>query len=165
MAGRLFISLVEITLKEGEMVFRESLVQERMRGDVGNRVTRRPAGRRSVGREPSKMLGACCNFAEAVDWQFCAPSGVGGTGGDGVMRIRLTENEEALHVGNFIGLKVAPPDDTVELRGGCFNSFHQPATVYEEFLQLSDLSEQRLQQVLMDMHDRLEKYYKNYVKV
>jgi hypothetical protein len=128
-------------------------------------VTRTPVGRQSLGREASKVINDCCSFAEAVDWQYCGPSGFSGSDDDGVVRMRLTENEGALHVGNFIGLKVTPSTDTLELRGGCFNNFHQPATVYEEFLQLSGLDERRLQQVLMDMHDRLEKYYRNYVKV
>ncbi len=163
MSAGFFVSVIEITIKEGEMVVNESVVQDRIPvGSVG-RATRRPAVRGSRDLESAKVVAACQGFAEGVDWQFSLPS-MSGSAGDGSMSMKLTENEAALRVGSFIGLRMMPSKDTLELKGGCFNMFYQPATVYEEFLTLSGLSPLQLQKTLLDMQHRLEKYYRNYVR-
>jgi|GEM_PF-6262495 len=145
------------------MVLNESLVQERIYTRPASRAARGRALRGSRSAESAKVVDACCSFADAVDWRFSSPSPMG-SAGDGMMSMQLTENEAALHAGSFIGLAIVPSKDALELRGGCFNMFYQPATVYEEFVSLSNLSAQALEKTLMDMHHRLEKYYRNYVK-
>jgi hypothetical protein len=162
LAARLFISLVEVTIKEGEMFVKESLVQERMYTESVDRFARRARGLKDV--ESAKVADVCCSFADGVDWRFCPESRTRSMDGDGVTSMRLTENEPALHVGSFIGLTVMPVKDTLELKGGCFNMYYQPATVYEECLPLTGLSAERLERTLTDMHHRLEKYYRSYVR-
>lgn len=146
------------------MVVRESLVHESTRRSSTGRVAKRRMIPGSESVETSKIFETCCSFAEAIDWRFCTPSATERMASNGALNIMLSENETALHVGSFIGLTVMPTRDTVELRGGCFNMYYQPATVYEEFLPLSGLSRGRLERTLTDMQHRLEKYYRNYVR-
>jgi len=113
----------------------------------------------------AKIVEICSSFAEDSDWRFSASSGAETMAGDGSFGITLSENETALHVGTFIGLIVRPNKDTIELRGGCFNMYYQPATVYEEFVPISSLHPGRLEKALTDMQHRLQKYYRNYVRV
>ncbi len=144
------------------MVVKESLVQERTYAESADRVARRARGSKDV--EFERVADVCCSFADAVDWRFCPESRTRSMDGDGVTSMRLTENEAALHVGSFIGLTVMPVKDTLELKGGCFNMYYQPATVYEEFLPLTGLSAERLERTLTEMHLKLEKYYRSYVR-
>lgn len=145
------------------MVVRENLVHESMRPSSAGTI-RQPMVRGSENAKTAKVVEACCNFAEAIDWRFCVPSRAEKATGDRAFSMMLSENETALHVGSFIGLTVMPSKDTVELRGGCFNMYYQPATVYEEFLPLSNLSPGRLERALIGMQHRLEKYYRHYVR-
>jgi len=163
LSAEFFLSVIEIIIKEGEMIVNQSVAQEVIPVESVGRVTHRLAAKGSRHPESAEVVSTCHNFAEAVDWQFIPPS-TSRAAGDGSMIMRLTENEAALRVGSFIGLRMMPAKDTLELKGGCFNMFYQPATVYEEFLTLSGLSPVQLEKTLLDMQLRLEKYYRNYVR-
>lgn len=97
-------------------------------------------------------------FASAVDWLSgrCAY-------GDGILCLSITENEVALHAGGYIRMSAVPSENTLKVRGGCYDGYLQPVTVCEKSLPLGHVSEQRLGEVLMETYDKLTRYYRTHV--
>jgi len=135
----------------------------------------RRAGAGSMGRVPSSaesrgtpravavdvdrvIKDTCRGFARAADWRQvshgasrrgdCEPGGPG-TG------YRLSEDHEGLHSGRFIDVSVLQAANAVAVRGGYYDGYWQPRTVYRESVPLKEVTSRTLGSLLMEMHDRL----------
>ena len=108
-----------------------------------------------VGRTIRK---ACRFFVCAVDWQqgsYVVSHHRNGGPEELGTGCRLTENHEGLHSGSYIGVSILPAANALAIRGGYYDSYRQPKTVYKESVPLREVTAQGLGRLLMEMHDRL----------
>jgi len=102
--------------------------------------------------------GACRSFARAVDWQHGSHV-VSHDGDSGLEELgtdyRLSEDHEGLHSGRYISMSVLRAANALAIRGGYYDRYWQPKTVYKESLPLREVTAQGLGRLLMEMHDRL----------
>lgn len=126
---------------------------ERAGVSIGGDIAEAMAG--DVGRS---IRGACHGFARAVDWQhhsrIVSHPGDGGLGELG-MGYKLSENHEGLHSGRYISVSVLRAANALAVRGGYYDRYRQPKTVYKESVPLREVTAQGLGRLLMEMHDRL----------
>jgi len=107
------------------------------------------------------MKGACHSFARAVDWQH--RSHMVSHDGDGGLEelgtgYKLSENHEGLHSGRYISVRVLQAGNALAIRGGYYDRYWQPKTVYRESVPLREVTAQGLSRLLMEMHDRLSRH-------
>jgi hypothetical protein len=107
------------------------------------------------------MRGACHSFARAVDWQH--RSHIVSHHGDGGIEelgagYKLSENHEGLHSGRYISVRVLQAANALAIKGGYYNRYWQPKTVYRESVPLREVTAQGLGRLLMEMHDRLSRH-------
>ncbi len=104
------------------------------------------------------IRGACRGFARATDWRHRShivshhrDAGLEklGTG------YKLSENHEGLHSGRYISVTVLQAANAVAIKGGYYDGYWQPKTVYRESMPLKEVTAQALGCLLMEMHDRL----------
>jgi len=104
------------------------------------------------------IRGACRGFARATDWRHRShivshhrDAGLEelGTG------YKLSENHEGLHSGRYISVTVLRAANAVAIKGGYYDGYWQPKTVYKESMPLKEVTAQALGCLLMGMHDRL----------
>ena len=103
---------------------------------------------------------ASCEFARAMDWQqsrhvvtCCGDRGVEVRGANYV----LTENHEGLHSGNYIELSILASTDVLDIKGGYYDSYRQPKTVYSGSLALAGVTAEKLGRMLVEVHDKLSR--------
>jgi hypothetical protein len=112
-----------------------------------------------VGVDVDRVIRSTCrDFARATDWQQVAQA----TSQDGDRSFRdpgtgyrLSEDHEGLHSGRFINVSVLQAANAVAIKGGYYDGYWQPRTVYREFIPLKEITPQSLSCLLMQMHDRL----------
>jgi len=104
------------------------------------------------------IRGACHCFAHAVDWQQGSHV-VSHDGDSGFEELgtgyRLSEDHEGLHSGRYISVSVLRAANVLAIRGGHYDRYWQPKTVYKESVPLREVTAQGLGRLLMEMHDRL----------
>jgi hypothetical protein len=102
--------------------------------------------------------GACRGFARAADWRQVShvePRG-GDFGAEGPgMAYLLSEDHEGLHSGRYICVSVVRAGNAVAIKGGYYDGYWQPRTVYRESVPLKDVTSQTVGRLLMEIHDRL----------
>ena len=91
------------------------------------------------------IKGTCRSFARAADWRS----------GDSETGYRLSEDHEGLHSGRYINVSVLRAANAVSIRGGYYDGYWQPRTVYRESIPLKEFTAHTLGCLLMEMHDRL----------
>ena len=67
----------------------------------------------------------------------------------------MSENHEGLHSGRYISVTVLRAANAVAIKGGYYDGYWQPKTVYKESMPLKEVTAQALGCLLMGMHDRL----------
>jgi hypothetical protein len=101
---------------------------------------------------------ACRSFARAADWRQVSHGALqgrnGGVGGLGI-GYRLSEDHEGLHSGRYINVSILRAANAVAIKGGYYDGYWQPRTVYKESVPLKELTAETLGCLLMEMHDRL----------
>lgn len=107
------------------------------------------------------MRGACHSFARAVDWQH--RSHIVSHHGDGGLEelgtgYKLCENHEGLHSGRYISVSVLQAANALAIKGGYYDRYWQPKTVYRESVPLREVTAQGLGRLLMEMHERLSRH-------
>ncbi len=102
---------------------------------------------------------ACCGFARAVDWQqsrhvvtSCGEHGLEVRGAD----YFLSESHEGLHSGNYIALSILPSADTLDIKGGYYDSYCQAKTIYRGSLALRGVTVDKLGRMLIEIYNRLD---------
>ena len=104
------------------------------------------------------IRGACRGFARAADWRQVAlvdpQGGDSGAEGPGV-GYRLSEDHEGLHSGRYIHVRVLPAAHAIAIKGGYYDGYWQPRTLYRESVPLKEVTGQTLGRLLMEMHGRL----------
>ncbi len=107
------------------------------------------------------MKGACHSFARAVDWQHRSHI-VSHHGDGGIEEIgtgyKLSENHEGLHSGRYISVSVLQAANALAIKGGYYDRYWQPKTVYRESVPLREVTAQGLGRLLMEMHERLSRH-------
>jgi hypothetical protein len=107
------------------------------------------------------MKGACHSFARAVDWQHRSHI-VSHNGDRGLEELgagyKLSENHEGLHSGRYISVRVLQAANALAVKGGYYDRYWQPKTVYRESVPLREVTAQGLGRLLMEMHDRLRRH-------
>jgi hypothetical protein len=97
--------------------------------------------------EPGGIVkGACRSFARAVDWQHSSRAEAGH---------KLSEDHEGLHSGRFISVSVVRTANALAVKGGYYDTYCQPTTVYRESVPLREVTSDGLGRLLVEMHDRL----------
>jgi hypothetical protein len=135
---------------------------ERVGADPMGRAPSSPGGGgipKAVAADIDRIIrGTCRGFARAADWRQVshgasleADSGPvdPGTG------YRLSEDHEGLHSGRYIHVRVLPTAQAVAIKGGYYDGYWQPRTVYSESMPLREVTAQTLGCLLMEIHDRL----------
>jgi hypothetical protein len=113
----------------------------------------------AVSVDVGEVIGSACrDFARAADWQpvpQVVPPGedCGAEGPEMVYRLR--EDHEGLHSGRYINVSVLRAANEVAIRGGYYDGYWQPRTLYSESVPLKELTAQTLGCLLMEIHDRL----------
>jgi len=104
------------------------------------------------------IKGTCRSFARAADWRqvshVTSRGGDCGRGSPGT-GYRLSEDHEGLHSGRYIDVSVLRAANAVSIRGGYYDGYWQPRTVYRESVPLKEFTAHALGCLLMEMHDRL----------
>jgi hypothetical protein len=104
------------------------------------------------------IRGTCRGFARAADWRHdshFSPRG-GDNGAEGLVAgYRLSEDHEGLHTGRYIIVSVLRAANAVAIKGGYYDGYWQPRTVYRESVALKEVTSQTLGCLLAEMHDRL----------
>jgi hypothetical protein len=112
-----------------------------------------------VGDVGRSIREACHCFACAVDWQngyhIVSRHRNGGPEELGT-DCRLSENHEGLHSGSYISVSVLRAANALAIRGGYYDSYRQPKTVFKESLPLREVTAQGLGSLLMEMYGRLD---------
>ena len=67
----------------------------------------------------------------------------------------MSEDHEGLHSGRYINVSVLRAANAVSIRGGYYDGYWQPRTVYRESMPLKEVTAQTLGCLLTEMHDRL----------
>ena len=101
---------------------------------------------------------ACRGFARAADWRqvsYVASRDGDWGSGDPETDYRLSEDHEGLHSGRYIIVSVVRAANAVVIKGGCYDGYWQPRTVYRESVPLKEVTSRSLGCLLMEMHDRL----------
>lgn len=107
-----------------------------------------------------RLIGeACRRFTRSVDWRHCPRFSLLSTD-QGVRKHKLgymlSENHEGLRSGNFITVNLSPSADALSIEGGYFDSYYQPNTVYVESMPLGEVTPQKVNRILLAMHDKLD---------
>lgn len=106
------------------------------------------------------VRGACRSFARTVDWQYSSQT-VSCHGDSGLEDLeagyKLSEDHEGLHSGRFISVSVLWAANALATKGGYYDRYWQPRTVYKQSVPLREVTAQALGRLLMEMHDRLGK--------
>ena len=67
----------------------------------------------------------------------------------------MSEDHEGLHSGRYIDVSVLRAANAVSIKGGYYDGYWQPRTVYRESVPLKEFTAHALDCLLMEMHDRL----------
>lgn len=96
----------------------------------------------------------CRGFARVADWRRV--SHVPPWSGDhGAADYRLSEDHEGLHSGRYISVSIMRAANALAIKGGYYDGYRQPRTVYSESVPLKEVTSQSLGCLLMEIHDRL----------
>jgi hypothetical protein len=112
--------------------------------------------------QAAKCVKAVSDFAEVIDWRCEIPS-ADSPGYEGIIRMTLSENDEALHSGSYVRFNILPKERSMRMQGGYYDAFHQPTMLCETFLPLGNGTPQELESSLNSMCQILEKYHRTFV--